>query len=177
MMTYVLAIGIGAGLGALMGAQRSCETGACPLTANPYRGAIWGAVMGFMVAQVFTDPLVTNKQEEVAMATAADSKVVSIVTQEDFDAQVTKAAVPVLVDLWAPWCGPCRAQAPILDEVAGKVAGRAVVAKVNVDEAPGLAEALRVNSIPTLVVFKGGKEVQRFVGVQTADTLTKALGL
>lgn len=164
-------------MGALMGARGSCETGACPLTANPYRGAVYGAVMGFLIAQVFAGQAVTNQKEEIAMATAAGSKVVSITTKEEFDAQVVKSAVPVLVDLWAPWCGPCRAQAPILEDVANTAADRALVVKVDVDKAPELAESLRVSSIPTLVVYKEGREAQRFVGVQTADTLTKSLGL
>jgi thioredoxin 1 len=82
---------------------------------------------------------------------------------------------PVLIDFWAPWCGPCRMQGPILDQVAGHMGDRAVVAKVNVDEEPDLAAAFGVQSIPTLVVLKGERIVQRLVGVQQATTLVRAL--
>ncbi|HJV89602.1 MAG TPA: thioredoxin [Holophagaceae bacterium] len=82
---------------------------------------------------------------------------------------------PVLIDFWAPWCGPCRMQSPILEEVAAQVGDRAVIAKVNVDEEPELAAAFGVQSIPTLVVLKGERMVQRMVGLQQTPTLVKAL--
>ncbi len=89
--------------------------------------------------------------------------------------KVKALAQPVLIDFWAPWCGPCRMQSPILDEVAAQVGDRAVVAKVNVDEEPELAAAFGVQSIPTLVVLKGERLVQRMVGLQQAPALVKAL--
>ena len=89
--------------------------------------------------------------------------------------QVKAQDKPVLIDFWAPWCGPCRAQGPILDQVSERLGEQAVVAKVNVDEEPGLSAPFGVQAIPTLVVLKGGKVHQRFVGVQQADTLVKAV--
>ena len=80
-----------------------------------------------------------------------------------------------LVDFWAPWCGPCRTQLPILETLAAKMSGKAKVAKVNVDENTKLAEDYNVQSIPTLIVFKDGSAVQQFVGVQSEDILTNAL--
>ena len=90
----------------------------------------------------------------------------------NFDAEA-KAGV-VLIDFWAPWCGPCRMQTPILEQIAGQVEG-AKIAKLNVDEAPALAAKFGVMSIPTLIVLKDGQPVKQFVGVQQADTLLAAL--
>ena len=81
----------------------------------------------------------------------------------DFDAE-TSAAVPVVVDLWAPWCGPCRMIAPVLEELAREHAGRLKIVKVNVDEEPALASRFNASSIPTLLVMRGGREVDRIVG-------------
>ncbi|MBU4211337.1 MAG: thioredoxin [Verrucomicrobia bacterium] len=80
-----------------------------------------------------------------------------------------------LVDFWAPWCGPCRTQGAIIEKVAVAMAGKAKVGKCNVDEAPQSAERFGVRSIPTLVVLKAGKEVERFVGVQQEAELILAL--
>lgn len=80
-----------------------------------------------------------------------------------------------LVDFWAPWCGPCQMQGPIVEQVAEAFEGRAAVGKLEVDGNPQTAAKYGVQSIPTLIVFKDGKEARRFVGVQDAATLTKVL--
>ncbi len=104
------------------------------------------------------------------------SEKVKMLNSSNFDTEIASGVV--LVDFWAPWCGPCRMQGPILDKVAEKVSAK--VAKLNVDEAPDVAGRFGVQGIPTLIVFKDGKEVERFVGVQTeqtlVDTLTKYAG-
>jgi thioredoxin 1 len=100
---------------------------------------------------------------------------VTELNEQNFDSQVLHAAGPVLVDFWAPWCGPCRMQHPILEAVATRVNGRAMIAKVNVDEAPSLAERYGITSIPTLLLFKGGEMVRQFVGLQSEPALVKAI--
>ena len=87
----------------------------------------------------------------------------------------TIASGTVLVDFWAPWCGPCKIQGPILDKVAEKIGDKAVIAKVNVDEAAPLAAQFGVRSIPTLILFKDGEKVQDFIGVQQEAALVTAL--
>ena len=89
---------------------------------------------------------------------------VEIVTDATFALEVLEAEVPVLVDFWAPWCGPCRAVAPTLEQVARDYAGRVQVRKLNVDENPRTAERFQVMSIPTMLLFKDGKLVDGIVG-------------
>ena len=96
------------------------------------------------------------------------------VTDETFSSVVDSAA-PVLVDAWAPWCGPCRMIAPILDELARESGGRYVIAKLNVDENPRTAEAYRIASIPTMLLFKNGALVDQIVGVQPKAALASRL--
>jgi len=97
------------------------------------------------------------------------------VTDASFTADVERSPVPVLVDAWAAWCGPCRMIAPVIDELAGEMAGRLRVAKLNVDENPATAARFSLQSIPTLLVFKGGREVDRIVGVQPKSEIVRRL--
>jgi len=92
-------------------------------------------------------------------------------TDGNFEVEVLKSDKPVLVDFWAPWCGPCQMMGPIVDEVAKELAGSAKVGKLNVDENPQVAGKFGIMSIPTLLIFKNGVVVKELVGVQAKDTL------
>lgn len=92
-------------------------------------------------------------------------------TDANFDTEVIQSKIPVLVDFSAPWCGPCRMQGPIVEEVAKDMAGKAKVGKVNVDENQKNAGKYGVMSIPTLIIFKGGTVVKQFMGVQSKEKL------
>ena len=97
------------------------------------------------------------------------------VTTANFDTEVLKSSTPVLVDFWAPWCGPCRAVAPTVDALATEFAGRAKVVKVNTDEDQDIAVKYGVGSIPTLMVFKNGEMVERVVGNRPKPELAALL--
>jgi len=98
------------------------------------------------------------------------------VTDASFKTDVLEAGIPVLVDFWAPWCGPCRAVAPVLDQLDAELAGRLKIVKMNVDENQQIPGALGVRSIPTLVVFKGGKAVQGAVGALSKAQMLEFVG-
>lgn len=95
--------------------------------------------------------------------------------EKNFDQEVLKSNLPVLVDFWAQWCGPCRAIAPVIEELSAELQGKMKVGKVDVDEAQNLAADFEVSSIPTIMVFKNGQVVDQFIGVMSKPQLLEKI--
>ena len=94
-----------------------------------------------------------------------------IVNDANFEAEVINSELPVLIDFWAPWCGPCHMVSPIVEELGNDYAGKLKVCKINVDEAPGVSRQYGIRAIPTLMVFKGGEMVDQQIGVVPKNVL------
>lgn len=97
------------------------------------------------------------------------------ITDTTFKSEVLDSAVPVLVDFWAPWCGPCRMMTPVIDELGSKLGSRVKVVKLNVDKNPSSSAKYGITAIPCLIIFKNGKEADRIVGFAPADVIEKKL--
>ncbi|MDN5331042.1 MAG: thioredoxin 1 [Tepidanaerobacteraceae bacterium] len=98
-------------------------------------------------------------------------------TDDNFEQEVLNSDMPVLVDFWAPWCGPCRMMAPVIDELAVEYEGRIKVGKLNVDENPNSASAFGIMSIPTLILFKDGQPAKKMIGFRPKNEIVSELGL
>jgi thioredoxin 1 len=105
----------------------------------------------------------------------ASSKNVIEVTDANFESEVLKADQPVLVDFGATWCGPCKALAPIVDKIADENVGKVKVAKVDIDDSPGVAQRYGIRGVPTVLVFRGGEKTAQHVGLTTKENLLKLL--
>ncbi|HEY1109102.1 MAG TPA: thioredoxin [Opitutaceae bacterium] len=103
------------------------------------------------------------------------SEKIANLTTETFKNAVASSTTPLLVDFWAPWCGPCKAIAPILDELANELDGKLAIAKVNIDDAESIAVEYGIRAIPTMIVFKGGKAVETLVGGMNKPALKAKL--
>ncbi len=100
---------------------------------------------------------------------------VTEISDSDFEEKVIKASVPVMVDFWAPWCGPCRMVSPILEDLSDEVGSDAIICKMNVDENPLTAQKFGISAIPTVIVFKNGQEDKKLIGVQPKGTYLSSL--
>lgn len=100
---------------------------------------------------------------------------VMVISKDNFEQEVLKSDKAVLVDFWAPWCGPCRAVGPIVDELAGEYAGKAKISKLNVDDEGEIAAKFRVMSIPTIMIFKDGEVVEKVIGARSKSELTSLI--
>lgn len=104
----------------------------------------------------------------------ASEKVV-VLTKDNFDQEVIKSDKPVLIDFWATWCGPCRAVAPIMDELAAEFDGKAKICKLNVDDEGEIAQKFRIMSIPTVMLYKNGEMVDKVIGARSKDEFAKLI--
>jgi thioredoxin 1 len=161
--TLLIYLLIGGGVGAGLGYFGSCKSGACPLTANWRRGALYGAVIGLL----FYWSSGGGNSTEMNQSTAN----VKHITEAEFDTEVTQATLPVVVDFYATWCGPCRQLAPMMDGLADQYAGKIKFVKVNVDESPKLAQQFQVTGIPMLVFLQHGKTAGTSVGLVAKEDL------
>jgi thioredoxin 1 len=163
MMMVQLSVGliVGGSIGALLGYFGKCSTGACPLTANPVRGMMVGAVLGamFSFSVVPTESARALQEENTAL--------VHIDTVADFQSLVLQSKQPVLVDFYSNACSPCRRLSPVISQLADQFAGRAVVAKVNVDRLSELAGQHQIQSIPAVLFYENGEETKRIIGYNT----------
>jgi thioredoxin 1 len=166
-LSLILSILVGAGLGAVVGYYGKCASGTCPLTANPWRGAIYGMILGFL----FHSALARNGSGSVAGSTAN----VRLVNEAQFESEIAQTSRPVVVDFFATWCAPCKKLSPILDELAGPLTNQVSFLKVDVDRSAPLAERYGVQGVPTLVFLRNGKEVGRQVGLTSKDELRARL--
>ena len=98
-----------------------------------------------------------------------------IVNEQNFESEVLNSGIPVIVDFWAPWCGPCKMIAPVVEELAGEYAGRVKVGKLNTDENMGIAGRYQITSIPTIIFFKDKKAVQKIIGFKSKAEIKKII--
>ncbi|MCD4823601.1 MAG: thioredoxin [Phycisphaerae bacterium] len=166
----LIGVGIGMLAGSLAGYFGKCNSGTCPLTANPWRGAFFGAFIGVAVALMTTTAGCSGKS-----SASANANIVQLKTKAEFKTQVLEADKPVLVDFYANWCGPCKRLAPTINQLAGEYENRAEFRKVDGDQAGELMKEYGIRGYPTVLIFKDGKVVKKFVGAHNISVYRAAL--
>jgi thioredoxin 1 len=169
MLWLIVPILIGAGAGAVLGYLGQCTSGACPLTATWWRGALYGGSFGLVFA------LLSERTSTGGGPMTSKSSVVREISEAEFESAVIRSSKPVLVDFYAPWCGPCKALAPVIERIGGEFEGRIEVVKVNVDNAQSLAGRYNVRGVPTLMIFRDGERRDTMVGAVSAGTIRTRL--
>jgi len=164
-----IALLLGGALGALMGYLGKCKSGVCPLTANPQRGALFGAVFSALV--VLSMSSTRPRESDVA----GSEHVVHIASAEDFSDTVLQSKLPVLVDFYSDACAPCRRLSPTISELAGEFGGRALIAKVDVNALPDLAGRFQISGIPAVLFYVNGQEATRIVGYNPKEVYARQL--
>jgi thioredoxin 1 len=179
LIRIIAGLGLGGAAGALLGYFGSCTSGACPLTATPWRGALFGALLGLVAvfaagsgcgaaSRAKPDKKATagtmvpsGRSADAGTAAPAPRK---ISDAADFKATVEDARGIVFVDFYADWCGWCHKLAPVVDKLAGDYAGKVTFVKVDTDAEQELAQRFGVQGLPTMVIFKDGRPAQTIVG-------------
>lgn len=169
-MKFLIASLIGGLLGYGYHRLVGSNAGDCTLTPKPRTGILFGFLAGLIFAYSSVCGIGCSKNSDEAA-----SPYVGKFTTANWEKEVLGSKKPVLVDFWAPWCGPCRFQGPIVDQVAEEYKDSVVVGKLNVDDNGKIAGQYGIRSIPTLIVFKNGEIISQFIGVTDADTLKAAL--
>jgi thioredoxin len=170
-MHIVLLTAAGAGIGALLGKLKSCPDGGCPLTANPRRGAIWGGIVGLLIALSASQGFRAEPKPTVGAESASQE----IATVEEFQREVLDQPGMTVAYFYAEWCNACRYYAPTFDKVALDTADRARYVKIDVGAEEALAKEYQVTATPTTLFIKDGKILGRIVGRATEDELIAAL--
>lgn len=164
----ILGILIGAGIGGLMGYFGKCASGACPLTANPLRGAFFGAMLGFLFAATLGGGSAATYGKD------KNSMVINVGSKEAFEKAKGSNGI-LVVDFYAVWCHPCKLLEPVLEKVAEKYKGKAAFYRVDVEQFQDLAAENGVEATPTVVIFKNGKITEFIVGLRHEADYSNAI--
>ena len=158
-LRVALGVLIGASVGAVLGYFGKCSTGSCPLTANPARGAVWGAVLGLLFS-------IALPHRSVA-ASADSENVKQIQSEAEFESRVLASNGLCLVDFFADWCAPCHVLSATMSALADRYSGEVFVCKVHVEKLESLARKYQVSGIPKVVLFENGRGVEQADGVRS----------
>ena len=157
MLKGIIILLVGAGIGAAMGYFGKCNNGQCPLTANPLRGSLWGLCLALIIAY----PMIMDSFRKPI---PESENVIHIKTPEELQQLIAGSGKVCLIDFYADWCGPCRRLAPVINQLADEFKGEVSIIKINVDKFSELAGKYGANSIPTVIITKDGKQVEKVIG-------------